>query len=190
MAVELKSISPTSYLVRRYCPSQYSRNTYTPSTYARKYSGINTYPSREASGALSIYPRRESSVPPVGFEVIRRVRESPRSSMSRDRSSLSSDRAMASREFQTPIDKLMKQARIRMSISQHRFMYSWFKYRKLYIYVRIYVWIRKSGTTSSHSGSSNRNTSWITTADKIHSYHSLFKHGFGPQEIIFIFISG
>jgi len=142
MAVELKSISPTSYLVRRYCPSQYSRNTYTPSTYARKYSGINTYPSREASGSITIYPRREASTPPVGFDVIRRVRESPRSSMSRDRSSLSSDRAMASREFQTPIDKLMKQARIRMSISQHSFMYSWFKYRKLYIYVRIYVWIR------------------------------------------------
>jgi len=130
MPVELKTISPTDYLVRRYHPAQYARETFTPSTYARKYSGINSYPRQDATTPFTNYAiRREASTPPTGYEVIRNIRDTPRSSMSRDRTSLSSDRTMSARTYGNfintpPIDKLMKQARIRMQIQSHRFSYS------------------------------------------------------------------
>jgi len=104
MEVELKSISPTSYLIRRYCPTQNLTDTYTPQTYARRYSGISNY------------QRRDTCIP-VGYGVMRQILDTPRSSMSMDRTSLSSDRFMYTRGFsQPPIDMVMKKARMRMSM--------------------------------------------------------------------------
>jgi len=115
MAAELKKISPTSYTVRRHYSSTLPGvQSYTQSMQVKRYSGIQ------------LFPKRDEYTPPIAYEVSRKFPDSMReSSMSRDRSSLSVDRQMYSRGFsQPPIDKVMHQARTRMSISKYRFNYS------------------------------------------------------------------
>jgi len=104
MAVELKSIPPTPYLTRDYYQTKNLLNTYSPEAHARMFHTVN------------VYPRRET-VTPIGYEATRMIRDTQRTSMSRDRSSLSVDRMMYSRGFsQPPVDKLMRYARHRMSV--------------------------------------------------------------------------